>query len=205
MEKLNETLELIGMSKEQLQERLVERVARSVLETVYIEDVDDEYDDEDELTSRRHRTKSTFARELEEHVRKSIDAAVNKIAEERVLPNVTELIESTVLQRTNEWGEKVAEPITFVEYLAQRADAWLREKVNYEGKTKQQVSSYSFSASGTRIEFLIDKHLQHSIKSAMVQALRGLNESVTEGLAEAVKIKLAEISEKLKVEVKTGR
>lgn len=47
------------------------------------------------------------------------------------------------------------------------------------------------------------EHLQFHIETAMKTALENANKSIVGGLAQAVRVALAEIGDKLKVEVKT--
>jgi hypothetical protein len=92
--------------------------------------------------------------------------------------------------------------MTFIEYLVARAEAYLREDVNFDGKSKDEHSGYSWSKSQTRIVWLVNKHLQYSIESAMKDAVKTINDAVTEGLEKTVKVKLEEIAKGLKVNLK---
>lgn len=185
------SFEALGISKEDLTEKLLDRL---------VEDFTTEPTwDENGTETRRG---STMAAKITTQIKDHIDATVRRLGEEHVLPRVTELIEGLVLQTTNSWGEKTGKPVTFIEYLTQRADAYVREEVNYEGKTKAD-DSYNWRKHTTRVAHMIDKHLQFSINTAMTKALADANSSIAVGLAEAVKHSLAEATAKLKVEVKT--
>jgi hypothetical protein len=183
------TLEALGFTKDDLQERVIERLCEQILAgKQYDEDGNEEYDD------------SQFKKKLEERLRSHITETVNAIAEKHVLPNVTSYIENLVLQTTNKWGEKQGTPVTFIEYLVQRAEAYIQEDVNHEGKSKDQ-ESYSWSKRSTRITYLINAHLQYSIQTAMQQALQTANSAIAGGIEKAVKIKLEEVVNSLKVGV----
>lgn len=185
------TLESLGLDQNKLAEKLVDRLAQNMLTSIgYDEDGDEWFGT------------SPFAKKLNSMVTARLDKIVNELADKHVLPRVNEMVEGLVLQQTNQWGEKVGKPVTFIEYLTQRADAWMREEVNYDGKTKGQ-DSFSWRKSGTRVEYLIDKHLQYSIETAMKAALSEANKSIIGGLEQAVRIKLGEVAEKLKVNVAT--
>lgn len=186
------TLEALGFTKEDLQERLVERLCEQILSgKSYDEDGGEHYED------------SQFKKLLEERLRKHINETVNAIAERHVLPNVTEYIENLCLQQTNKWGEKTGKPVTFVEYLVSRAEAYIGEDVNHEGKSKDEKDSYNWSKSTTRITYLINAHLQYSIAVMVKNAMDGMNKSIVGGIEKAVKIQLEQTLGKLKIGVNT--
>jgi hypothetical protein len=80
----------------------------------------------------------------------------------------------------------------------------MQEKVNYEGKGKNEAGSYSWNGTQTRITHMVHQHLHCSIETAMKQALQIATNGIASGLQETVKTKLSEVSQKLKVEVKTA-
>lgn len=186
------TLESLGMTQKELQDRVVRMVADSVLH----------YDSEDEDGYMcEHAT--TFAKELQKHVRDRLDAAVAQIAEGVVIPDIGTYIEALDFQATNTWGEGKGEKITFREYLASRAESYLTEKVDYQGKSLREAGGCSWSGTQTRICHLVHQHLHHEIERIMAGAVKSANEAITEGIAETVKIKLKEIAAGLKVAVTT--
>lgn len=195
-EKQREALELLGLTQEQLRERAIERISKDVL---FMEMHDE--DGEPCISG------TGLLKALEAKVKEAIDRKVTVLAEEHVLPNVTKMVEDLTLQETNRWGEKVGEPVTFIEYLIQRAEVFMTEKVDYQGRAKGErgADSYSWKASQTRVAHMIDKHLQYSIATAMESALKTANGSIVKGLEEAVKVKLDEIAKKLRVELKGVR
>lgn len=127
-----------------------------------------------------------FSQRLEKAVRAKVEERIDAAMNQHVLPKITEMVDGVCLQNTNEWGEKRGTPLTFVEYLTQRVDAYIREEVNYEGKPKSD-NVYGWSKRSTRIAHMIHEHLQYSIERAMVAALGEVNSSVRKGLEEAVK------------------
>lgn len=186
------TLESLGLDQDKLAEKLVDRLAQNMLTSIgYDEDGDDWFGT------------SPFARKLNDMVRARLDKVVNDLADKHVLPRVEEMVEGLVLQQTNQWGEKVGKPVTFVEYLTQRAEAYMCEEVSYDGKTKVEANSFSWSKRSTRVAYMIDKHLHYSIERAMTNALADLNNSVAKGLEEATKIAIQEVTNKLTVKVST--
>lgn len=184
-------LAALGISREDLINRIVDKAAEDLFTEVNIDEDGDEW-----------RAKSAVAKQLDALIKQRIDERVTALADAHVLPNVTAYIETLTLQETNRWGEKTGQKLTFIEYLAERADAYMREDVNFQGKTKDQ-DSYNWRKNTTRIAYMVHEHLQYSIESAMKQALATANSSIVGGLEAAVKTSLGNVLEKLKVEVKT--
>lgn len=185
-------LKSLGFTQEELQERVVERIVESVMtDRVYGED-GDEYD--------RH---SKFREDLKKRVKVRIDEKIDELAQKFVLPNVSEYIENLTLQETNQWGEKKGQPVTFVEYLVQRAQAYMQEKVDMNGKSKGESTSSYWNGTQSRITHLIHQHLHFQIESAMQDAMKVATGEIARGIHETARHKLNEIAASLKVAVTT--
>ncbi|TXH43920.1 MAG: hypothetical protein E6Q97_33490 [Desulfurellales bacterium] len=187
------TLEELGITKEELAERVVDRITDQLLRGY-------EFDEEGNEGPRA----SSFNQTLQKQIKELIDAKVAALAEQHVLPKVGDFIENLTLQETNKWGEKTGQTLTFIEYLVQRADAYMREEVDRNGKSKSE-DSYSWSRHSTRLSYAIDSHLQHHMESAMRKALADANASIAGGITAAVKLSLEQILINLKVGVQVGR
>lgn len=185
------TLESLGLSQDTLAQKLVDRIAENLLTNLGYDEDGSEW-----------RGDSPFAKKLDKLVKDRLDQIVNEMAEKHVLPKVNELVENMVLQETNKWGEKRGKPVTFKEYLVQRAEAWMVEQVNYDGKPKGSYS-YSWTAASTRVGHMIHKHLHYEIERAMKEAMASANSAIAKGLYEAVRIQINAVAAKLKVEVKS--
>lgn len=185
------SIEALGLTKDEIIERVVSRAVGELLRL-------ETYDEDGEPYGSKP---SQFAISMQAQIKQKIDQAIDEIAAKNVLPNVASYVEGLCLQETNKWGEKTGTPKTFIEYLVSRAEAYLTEPVNYDGKS-QSESNYNWSKSSTRVAHLVHQHLQYSIEAAMKQAMLDINKSVAGGLHEAVRIKLNEVAAKLKVEVK---
>lgn len=179
----------LGITQEELADRVVERAVSQLL------DGRTSSDDEDEEDSRYS---DSIRRRMDEEIKKQIDAAVKTIGDAEVLPRIADAVEKLTIQRTNEWGQKKGEPKTFTEYLIERAEAYITEPVSFDGKTKEE-DSYNWRANTTRIAYMINKHLQYSIETAMEKALRDYNSTVQKGLEGAMKIAIANAAEKFKL------
>ena len=181
----------IGLTQEELQERVVNRIVDAVM---YSHLADDE--------ERGHAIESQFRRQIQEHAESAIDKAVTAIGDKFVVPAMKEYIETFTLQETNTWGEKTGKKLTFIEYLVKRAEAYSQEQVDSSGQTKQESRDSYWKPSTTRVSYLIDKYLHYQIDIAMKTVIGDANKLIVGGLEKAVKASLAEIGARLKVEVK---
>jgi len=186
------SLEALGITADELINRIVDKCVEQLMTDVNFDEDGDEW-----------RGRSAIASQLDARIKKQIDDTVNALAERHILPNVSAYIENLTLQTTNQWGEKKGQKVTFIEYLTQRAEDYMQEKVNFEGKAKTEAGGYSWNGTQTRITHLVHQHLHYSIESAMKQALQIATSGIATGLQETCKAKLGEIAQQLKVEVKT--
>lgn len=184
--------ETLGISADEIVDRVVSRIADQVMTSTGC-------DEDGEL----HSYPSSFSRKVYDAVKQRIDEKVGEIAEAHILPKVSTYIENLTLQETNRWGEKTGASKTFIEYLTERAEAYLQEPVNYEGKPKSASGGFSWSASQTRLTHMVHEHLQYSIETAMKESLNIATGGVAKALHETVRLKLNEVAASLKVEVKT--
>jgi hypothetical protein len=185
-------LEALGFTQEELQQRIIDRICDTVLTSMKYD-----YDDDHEYSG-----PSMFYTKLNKQVEEKITTTIKALAEKHVLPNVSDYIENLTLQQTNQWGEKRGGQVSFIEYLVQRAEYYMQEKVSFDGKTKEESSGYSWNGTQTRVSYMINKHLHRSIETAMQQALSVANSAIAAGLEATVKMKLEEITKSLKVAVK---
>lgn len=188
------TIEELGISTDELIDRVVDRITDSVLNSTSV-------DEDGEPWSRD----SAFRKKLEDLVIKKIDTTVTAIADKQVLPQVAEIINGLTLSETNKWGEKKKEPLTFIEYLEQRASHYLSEKVDFNGKSKEESNGYSWSGTQTRLTHMVHSHLHYSVESAMKSSLNAVTGSLTESIAETAKIKLNEMAKTMSLTFKTGK
>jgi len=187
---MSDILSTIGITQEELQQRVVDKIVAQVMTTEIT-------DDETGLPY------TAVAEAMNAHVRSAVNAKVAELAEKFVVPQVETLIENFTMQTTNKWGEKTGQPTTFIEYLTQRAEAYLTEPVDYEGKTVER-GSYG-KATQARIAHLIEKHLHYNISNAITAALKDLNSKIADGLAKTVQLKLAEALAGLTVKTEVKR
>jgi hypothetical protein len=188
----------LGLTKEELAEKVVSKVASEMLYKSCIQ-IDE---DGAEYAS----TESTpFNKEIQEHVKAKVEAAIAEIVDKHIMPNASNYLETIVLQKTNKWGSKIGEPVSFVEYLTERAGQYMKEEVDFQGKTKAENRGYSFNKKGTRIEYMIHQYLQYHIESWAQNALKEANNQICEGLQKAVEMKLKDILGKIKFKTEIPR
>lgn len=181
----------LGVSQAELLEMVVERAAQKI--------AGDATDYEGKL-----RTK------VEREMEKRIAEAVTRIGDEVIAPAVADGLEKIAIQRTNEWGEAKGRALTIREFLAQRAEAYLTEEVNYDGQTAAEYKrkhgyGSGFNRYSTRAAWLVDRHFQSSIEASMKEAVKNANEVIAEGIAGAVKAKVAELAKSFAVKVEKPR
>lgn len=184
-------LEELGFTEGDLLDKLADRV----FERVWSEKGYD-YENDHKVSM-----SSAFGREIEKRATAHIDERIDAIAAEHVLPNVTKYLEDLCLQETNQWGEAKGESYTFVEYLVKRAEHYMREEVDFQGNPKGR-DSYSWKKQGTRLAHLLHHHLHYNIENAMKDAFKDANGEIVKAIQETVKIKLADMAGKFKVNTK---
>lgn len=184
------TLASLGLTEDDLADRLVDKLAEGLLSSL-------DYDED----GHEFRGVSPFARKLNVMAKARLDALVEDLGNKHVLPRVTELVEGLVLQETNKWGEKTGKSLTFTEYLIERAEAYITEKVDYQGKAKTESGGFSWSGTQTRVAHMIHQHLHYEIERAMKEALASVTSNVAKGLNETVRLKLNEAAAAMKVTV----
>lgn len=188
----------LGFTKEELQERVIDRVCDRLLRTP--DSLVDNQEGDDEFVPLGY---SELKKGIETKIKIRIDRAIEALADKHITPNVGALIEGLTLRKTNEWGEKKETGMTFVEYLTDRARAYMGEAVDYEGKTVGGNGNHYGKTTQTRLVHLVDKHLHYEIQQAMAAASTGLIDVVKDAIQSTVKLKLSEFAANAKLEIKT--
>lgn len=181
------TMEL-GLTKEELREAIIERAVKQIMEDA------GEYGDDIESRARD---------QMSEILRSEVDAAVIRVADAIIKPQIADMVEATTFQETNTWGEAKKPPQSWREYLESRVTNYLTEKVDYQGKSKKEGDSYSWKPAQTRVTHLVHQHLHYEIERQMKAAVAAANAAIGNGIEAAVKVKLQEIVAGLQVAVKT--
>lgn len=187
-----ELIKALGLSPEKLQQMIVDQAVEQLLSGRGYDEDGDMVVDDSKLTKR-----------ITELAMSRINEKIEKLAAEHLLPKLDAHIDTLVLQQTTQWGEKQGAPMTVTEYLVSRANAYMGDEVDLQGRSKAESGdSYNWRKHSTRIAFAIDKHLQFHISSAMEKALKDANAVMAKGLHEACRIAINEAAAKFAVVVK---
>ena len=190
-------LAVLGLNPEDIQDRVIERICDRLLEDVFS-------DEDGEGYSRR----SSFREKLDKEIKKRVDGKIEELAKIHLHPMVNERIDTVMMERTNTWGEKTGEErMGFVAYLATAADAYMREEVDYRGRSRDECirNHDSFKKDTTRISYAINEHLRYSIDTAMKSAMAKASETVKGGLVDACKVALENVVQNVQVTIKTDK
>lgn len=183
------TCEQIGLNKDELQERVIEGIVERML-TKYVSYSDGEDDFEN----------TCLKQKLDKQIMDRIDSEVERVANEHLQPITEELIRNYQLQETNNWGEAKGEPVSFTEYLAERAHKFMSEPVSHDGRTKAE-GGYGWTAKSTRMTNAIEKYLHAHIQNAMKISIGDAQKTLNTAIMETVKASLADVSRKVKTNV----
>jgi hypothetical protein len=138
---------------------------------------------------------------VQDEIRKKLQTQIEKKLDKLIMPLVKAKLDNLTIPQTNRYGEAKGDPMTFIEYATKSAENYMCEKVNYEGQTQNERNGYSWTGTQTRITHLVHQHLHYSIETAMKKALTDANSQIVKGIEETCKLKLAEISASMKVNV----
>lgn len=186
------TLESLGLTVEQMQDRLVDAMIDRFLTST----VSDEDGEPVAIVSR-------FQTSIREAILSRVDASVERLVAPALEGSITAYIDTFKVQHTNGYGEAKREPETITEYIVRRSREYLMEGVNHEGKSRAEYTkggrdTYGYKDQTTRVAYLIDKRLNDEIEAAMKEALKTANEAIAGGLKSAVAFELNKINAKLK-------
>jgi len=169
------TLKALGLSPEELGQRLVSQAVDVLLYTTGF----------DPQTEEESRYDAKFKREIEARVQQAVDFKIAALAEAHILPKIGEMVERANLRATNQWGEPKGEAMSFIEYLASRADAYMSEQVNDAGQSKAEAKDSYWRPSGSRVTVLMKLYIQDHLNRAAQAAVKDVNKAVAQGIEAA--------------------
>lgn len=182
------TLESIGLTQSEAQERVISVLVSHFLTGTTIDDEGNEV-----IVS------SKFKQSIKDAILKRVDETLERLVAPALETSISDYISILKIEHTNNYGEKKREPETITEYVVRRAWEYLTEGVDRQGKSKTESGSgYDHRDKTTRIAFLIDQRLNEEIAKAMQEALKTANAAITAGLKSAVAFELDKINAKLK-------
>jgi hypothetical protein len=190
---MDNTLELLGLTQEQLQDRVIETVSDKMLTSIG-------WDHDGEDVSR----KSNLRNRLDEMLKHRIDAALAAHFEKVIPPSFDKWIAEYKVQRTSQWGEKKSEPMTFLDYISSRVDGYLNEEVDSSGQSQEEAKAKGNSWYGgkqVRIIRMIDGRLTAAITEGIEKAFASTKGILAGGIEKAVLLHLGQFGETLKAYV----
>jgi hypothetical protein len=187
----------LGLTAEDLKNQIIEKAVEKLL-AAYVADYDDEGEPITLAVSVQNQIDATIKKRTDEEIAR----IVGKIGEETIAPKVESLIENMMFQKSNGWGEPKGEAKTWREMLIERADTFLSEQVNINGKT-QAEDSYSWRAHSTRLVHMVKGMIQFEIEREAKSAFGDMNSKIAGGVLGAVRIALNDILANLKVTATT--
>ena len=190
------TLEALGISPEELGQRIVDQAVEALLNTTGFNP-----DTEEET-----RYESRFKREIEARVQKAVDQKIAALAEVHILPRVGEMIEQADMRKTNGYGEPKSPPMTFKEYIAHRAEVYMAEDVDYHGNSKADLeargkSTYDWRSCGPRLTVLMRNYIRDSLEKQAAAAITDVNKVIAKNIENAARNAIAAAAAGLKVSV----
>lgn len=146
------TLSALGITKEELLDRLVERLA-------------DGWDDDGD----EPRYWSAFEAKLTERINTAVAGVVDAAAQKSIEERVAAVLDGP-WPNTNQYGEKRGAPQTFRELVMVRVDAYLNRKVRQHDGMPDD--SYSSSGAMSRVDWLIAKAAEGAVKNGVEKAAK---------------------------------
>lgn len=186
------TLEALGINKEDLAGRIVDQAVQTLL---YSTGFNPETEEETRYESR-------FQKEVEKRVQQAVDAKIAALAAEHVLPRVGEMIEKADMRKTNRYGEPQSPSMTFKEYIAHRAEAYMSEDVNHNAQSKEESGdSYNWRSSGPRLTVLMRMYIRDTLESHAKAAVTDVNKVIAKNIEKAARDAITTAAANLKVSV----
>ena len=183
-------LEALGLNTEELSNRVVEQAVESLLNSTGFNP-----ETEQETTY-----ESKFKRAIESKIQQTVDQKIAEIAAEQIMPRVGELIEKANMTQTNSYGEPKSVPMTFKEYIAYRAENYMSENVDINGKSKSE-GDYNWRSCGPRLTILMRIYIRDSMESAAKSAVTDINKVIAKNIENAAKDAIASTVANLKVAI----
>lgn len=185
------TLKALGISPEELGERIVSQAVETLLETTGFNP-----DTEEET-----RYASQFQRAIEARIKQAVDDKIAALAAVHLVPRVGEMIEAADMRQTNRYGEAKTPKMTFKEYIAHRAEAYMAEDVDSNGKSKEESGDSYWRVSGPRLTVLMRMYIRDTLEKAAKAAVNDVNKVIADNIAKAAKQAIAAAGAAIKVEV----
>lgn len=148
-----------------------------------------------------------FATRIIELAKQRADERVDELGATHIVPRVDEFIATLVLAQTNKWGEKQGKPMTIVEFLVARCDAYMREDVDSDGNSEADCRRTGRSWGHAnyrqpRMTQMIDKYMKTHMQEAVRQILDSGGAHLKENIEKTFKSALASVVQDFQVTIK---
>lgn len=185
--------EALGLTKDEVQERLIETLADRMLKAKGWDD------DGDEIS-----LPSSLKTQLEALITKRMDLAVQS-AFDRVVPStIDQFVAEYKIQQTNQYGEKQGPALSFVEFITQRVTGYLAEPIDHSGVSEREAKAKGNSWYGerngkqNRVTYMINERLATAINQGIEAAFKDTKSLLAGGIEKAVLAHLQQFGETLK-------
>lgn len=190
------TLEALGVSAEDLANRIVDQAVDTLLSSTGFNP-----DTEEETCY-----ESRFKREIEARVQKAVDEKIAALAAVHIVPRVGEMIEQADMRKTNGYGEPKGPSLTFKEYIAHRAEVYMTEDVDYHGNSKADLnarseSTYNWRSCGPRLTVLMRNYIADSLEKHAKGAVNDVNKVIAKNIENAARDAITAAAGAVKVSV----
>ncbi len=186
------TLEVLGLDREELGNRIVDQAVAALLSASGF----------DPETEEEVRYESRFKKEIEKRIQKAVDEKIAALADAHLVPKVGAMIEGVNMRRTNSYGEPKGDPMTFIEYIASRAEAYMSEDVNFNGKSKaEDGDNYNWKSSGPRLTVMMRAYIKDTLEKHAKAAITDVNAVIAKNIEKAAVEAISSASKALKVSV----
>ena len=185
------TLEALGISPEDLGNRIVDQCVEALLNSTGFNP-----DTEEET-----RYESRFKREIEARIQKAVDEKIATLAAVHLIPKVGEMIEMADMRKTNAYGEAKTPPMTFKEYIAHRSEEYMSEAVNIRGLSKAEDNNYQWQAAGPRLTILMRIYIRETLEKHAKAAITDVNKVIAKNIETAARDAITAAASALKVAV----
>jgi autotransporter translocation and assembly factor TamB len=180
-----EILAHLGITKEELLDRVAKQVARDLLHGASVDDEGQAWPID-----------TKFHKEMQELIETELKSQIATHFQRDVVPKLTEITAKMILNRTNRYGERKAKPQTLKEFMVQQTKNFLREVVDSRGQLTTRGNGK------TRLETMLSDNMQQVLKMELEDTVSAANEMLAGELQEAVRTRLTALAEKFKIVVK---
>lgn len=158
-------LSLLGISKEELIDRIVEAAAAQVVEHEIMEQ---------RIRSEAHR---------------QVETALGRLAEQEIGKVMSKAMDLE-FQPLTIWGEAAGPRISIRAMMLERAQKWLTEHVNSRGETD---TSYGYERNPTRAQWYVRRAVEEVVSHHQSEAIKAIIAETTAQIKGALDAALAEV------------